>query len=468
MLEITQVRKNKICLLDYNYKQDIANRIMLSTLNDFELRVLEEILYSSIKTSFSRLSKDLQIPEKNLFNVLEKFEKTNLLKIEGEIINIDKKVRKYFEFEYQRFEKNFKPDLLFINNLLHKIPIHILPIWYSIPKSSNNIFASIIDKYLLTPQTFQRHLENVECENPTFLGIVEDIYNSKNFEVASFDLQKKYSLEDKEKYLEIILLLEFNLLCFQSYKKTKNGYLEVITPFHEYKEYLQHLNKTKTYSIKDTKKLIRKRKTDFGFIQDLSSALKMSKLPTSKSVVQKKLKKEISIKDPDIIVSNSYIDSIINKLLKIKFLTQEKDLLQTTTSAKKWLDLSLENKALHLYYNPLNTLDEDKSFKHLINEKSIREAEKSITRILDLNWVYFDDFAKGILAPITEEHLIKIKHIGKAYKYLINPYTREEILFIKKVIFERLFETAIVAVGSLNGRDCFSVTKLGKKLFDTT
>jgi len=467
MQEITQIRKNKICLLDYDYKQDIKNRVMLSSLSELEIEVLEEILYSSIKTSLSRLSKDLKIEEKKLLSILKKIEKTDLLIIDGQIITIDKKMRKYFEFEYQRFEENFKPDLLFISNLLHKIPIHILPIWYSIPKSSNNIFVSIIDKYLFTPQMFQRHLENIECENATFLGIVEDVYNSENFEVESSFLQKKYELE-KETYLEIILLLEFNLLCFLSYKKTDHGYVEILTPFHEYKEYLKYFNETITTSIKDTKRLIKKRNSDFGFVQDLSSALIMAKNSISKTKIEEMLKKEISIDDPDIIVTKPYIDSIINKLLKLKFLKQKKDFLQITPSAKKWLEFDLENKALHLYYHPLNTFDEEEPFKDLINEKSIREAEKSIIRVLDSSWVYFDDFAKGILSPITDEHIVKITNIGKAYKYSINPYTKEEIAFIKKVIFGRLFETAIVSVGSLNAKDCFALTDLGKKLFDVT
>lgn len=466
MLEITQIHKNKICLLDYNHKKDIENRLKLSTLSAFEMNILEEILYSSIKTSTSRLSKDLNIEEKKLLPVLEKFEEINLLKVDGQIILIDKKMRKYFEFEYQRFEENFKPDLLFINNLLQKIPIHILPIWYSIPKSSNNIFASIIDKYLLTPQIFQRHLEHIESENSIFLGIVEDVYNSPNFEISSKLLQKKYSLK-KEKYLEIILLLEFNLLCFQSYKKTKNGYEEIITPFHEYKEYLLYLNKTKPPTIKDTKKIIRKRKTDFGFIEDLTSVLKMAKTPISRHLIEQNIKKELSIKDPNIIVSQSYINSIIEKLLKIKLLIQKKDLMQTTVSAKKWLEFSLDNKALHLYYNPLNTIDDKNILNNLINEKSIREAEKSITRALDLGWIYFDDFIKGITSPITDHHLVKIQHIGKVYKYSIPSYIKDEILFIKKIIFEKLFETGIVALGSLNGKDTFFVTKFGKTLFGT-
>ncbi|NGX63399.1 MAG: hypothetical protein KR126chlam6_00810 [Candidatus Anoxychlamydiales bacterium] len=466
MLEITQIRKNKISLLDYNYKKDIENRTMLSSFCEFELHILEEILFSSIKTSISKLAKDLDISEDKLIPILKKLEKSELLKIDSEIIHIDKKMRKYFEFEYLRFDENFKPDLLFINNLLQQITIHILPIWYSIPKSSNNIFASIIDKYLLTPQIFQRHLENIVSENPIFLGIVEDIYNSENFEMTSKELQKKHSLE-KEKYLEVILLLEFNLLCFQSYKKTKNGYVEIITPFHEYKEYLTHLKRTQISNIKDTKKLIRKRAIDFGFVEDLTSALKMAIKPSSITKIEENLTKELQMKDPKIFVSKSYINSIIDKLISLEFFTKKQNLLQSSSSAKKWLDFNLENKALHLYYHPLNALKDADAVAHLTSEKSIREAEKTISRAVDNNWIYFEDFEKGIISALTDAQVIKIKHFGKAYKYSIPSYGLEELSFIKKIIFEKLFEAGIVAIGSLNGKDCFKVTKFGKTLFDS-
>ena len=246
MLEILIPRKNKICLLDYNYKKDIENRSLLSSLSKSELNVLEEILFSSIKTSISKLAKDLEIDEKKLLPTLDKISQSELIQIDGEIVTIDKKVRTYFEFEYKRFDEHFKPDLLFINNLLHKIPIHILPIWYSLPKTSNNIFESIIDKYFKTPHLFKRHLSNIEHEKEIFSNIIEEVYNSENFEVEASFLQSKYNLK-KEQYLEYVILLEFNFLCFQSYKETPNGFVEILTPFHEYKEYLLYL---KTQEIK--------------------------------------------------------------------------------------------------------------------------------------------------------------------------------------------------------------------------
>lgn len=465
MLEIIAPRKNKICLLDYNYKKDIENRCLLSSLSELELTTLEEILFSSIKTSISRLSKDLDIQEKTLLPILKKLTSSELIQIDGEIVTIDKKMRKYFEFEYKRFEENFKPDLLFINNLLQKIPIHILPIWYSLPKSSNNIFESIIDKYFKTPHLFERHISNIEHEKEIFLHIIEDVYNAKDFEIEAKVLQKKYDL-DKEKYLECILLLEFNFLCFQSYKKTKKGFVEVLSPFHEYKAYLLYLQKTKTASIENTKSIIRKRNTDFGFVKDLSSALKIAKNPISIEQLNDNLKKEISLKDTDIIITSTYINSVLEKLIDLKFLTKKEDLVKSASKTDEWLGLDYEKKALHLYYHPLNTLKNKNILPILIAEKAIKEAEKSILRVLNNDWVYFDDFKNGILSAIADEKVIKIISHGKAHKYFIPTYTSEEILFVKTIIFERLFETGIIAVGSLNGRDCFRVTKFGKSLFE--
>jgi len=467
MLEIATSRKNKICLLDYDYQNDIENRVLLATFSKFELEILEELLFSSIKTSKSRLSKDLNIEKNDLLPVLEKLEKIKLLKIDEDSIIIDKKMRKYFEFEYMRFDENFKPDLQFINNLLQKIPIHILPIWYTIPKSSNNIFNSIIDKFLISPQVFLRYLEDLEHENHIFLGIIQDLYNSDNFELKSDDLQKKYDL-DKAKYLEYILLLEFNFVCFQSYKETKEGYEEIITPFYEYKEYLQFLKKTKAPSIRDKNKLIKKRNSDFGFVEDISSILQMSNKGLSLNEIKQNIKEEINIKDPDILVTLTYIDSLIDKLDQLKFVEKKNNFLKITDSGSKWAKLNLEHRALHLYYHSLNSLKDNNLPNELKNEKSIREAEKTISRVTKTGWVYFDDFIKGSICALRDEQQIKIKPIGKVYRYAMPIYTEEERVFIKKIIFEKLFEAGIVSVGSLNAKDCFCVTKFGQTLFDVT
>ena len=42
----------------------------------------------------------------------------------------------------------------FIQLLLRKVPIDILPTWYPIPRTSNSIFDSLIEKYMKTPSNF--------------------------------------------------------------------------------------------------------------------------------------------------------------------------------------------------------------------------------------------------------------------------------------------------------------------------
>lgn len=78
MIELNSVRKIKINLSDYDYKQDIANRIFIFSLNDFERNVLEEILYSSIKTPIKDLANDLECDLQKMTTALIKLEKTKL------------------------------------------------------------------------------------------------------------------------------------------------------------------------------------------------------------------------------------------------------------------------------------------------------------------------------------------------------------------------------------------------------
>ena len=464
MLEQTIFRKNKINLKDYDFEKDLENRNFLSSLTPLEIKVLEELLFSSSTTSFTRFSKDVDLSIKDLKEILLKFTQCSLVQIDGEIIHIDKRVRKYFEFEFLRFDESFKPDIVFINQLLQKIPIHLLPVWYSITKTSNNIFMSIVEKYLSTPQIFKRHINEVENESSNLGHILNLLYSSKELEISTSSLQTNLNLSRNE-LLENLIYLEFNLLAFICYKKTKDVFIEVLVPLHEYKEFLTYLESAKIKSIEETKNLIKKRYEDYGFIQDLSRALLLfkKKLPIEK--IKETLKIEISLSDTTIHVSDSYINNILDKLYQIKFLEEN----NLTNSALEWLSFEDQNKALHLFYHPLNSLlYVDDSISHLINEKAVKEAEKSILRVLDSGWVYFDDFIKGAFCSLYESQQIKIVPFGKGYKYNIPSFKSEEIKFIKKIIFERLFETAIVSIGSINAKDCFSTTNLGKTLFDQT
>jgi hypothetical protein len=66
MIELTAIKKNKITLSDYNYRRDIENRLLLASFSSFEISVLEEILYSSIKAPIRKIAKNIDKTEEEL------------------------------------------------------------------------------------------------------------------------------------------------------------------------------------------------------------------------------------------------------------------------------------------------------------------------------------------------------------------------------------------------------------------
>ena len=259
MLELNLLRKNKINLSDYNSQQDIENRTLISDFSPTDLKVLEEILFSTLKISLKKLIRSLQISEQELLPILHKLAKGNLLTLQDDAITVDKEIRKGFEFQIQRFNADFKPDMEFLQGLLRKVPIHLLPIWYAIPRSSNNIFESIVEKYLLTPQIYQRYLNELnfhECLDPsiaqTAKGIMTDLFKSSDFTLSSTDVIAKYNLT-RSSFDEVMLLLEFYFVCTVHYVKEEDHWLEVITPFYEWHQYLRFVQATKAPHIESSK-----------------------------------------------------------------------------------------------------------------------------------------------------------------------------------------------------------------------
>ncbi len=213
MAELSSLRKNKITLEDYDYKQDIENRLLMSQFTSNDLEVLEEILYSSIKIPVRKLAKSVDLEESKVFVILQKLSKTGLFTFEGDSIIVDKEMRKYFEAQTLKFDPEFKPGMDFLQSLLRKVPIHVLPIWYSIPRTSNNIFDSLVEKYLLTPQIFQRYLMELNFSDHVLSGIVQDVYQAPDFKVYAKEIMEKYAIS-REQFEEFLLQLEFHFVCY--------------------------------------------------------------------------------------------------------------------------------------------------------------------------------------------------------------------------------------------------------------
>lgn len=472
MLETAAPKKHKISLSDYDYRHDIENRLLMAKFSSKDLAVLEEILYSSLNISLKKLASSLSIDESKIQTILKKLSRTGLLSVQGDLISVDKEMRKYFETQIHKFEEDFYPGIEYLQGLLRKVPIQILPTWYSIPRTSNNIFDSLVEKYLVTPQVYQRYLSEMTFSDETLSDIVRMVHSAPEYKVRAQEIIEKHDLSH-EQFEEHLLLLEFHFACFLRYEKNEEDeWEEVVTPFHEWREYLLFLKETEPASIPDAEEIVRTRTEDFSFVQDISFLLNHAKkqpiamsgdLP-AKSIMPALAAKCKGLKEKDPLFL-PYMRQLFRKLQQLEFGEIIDGHFHTRDDSKEWLSMNLEHRALHLYRHPLNRLITTSLPSALTHDKPVREAEKSIQRVLHAGWIYFDDFFKGVHVAITPDSHVTLKRSGKSWKYTLPHYTEEEQILIKATIFEWLFESAIVATGTHNERDCFCVTAFGQSLF---
>lgn len=475
MLELSSIRKNKVNLPDYNFQQDIESRILLSDFTQFDLEVIEEILFNPLKISIKKLSRTLDCPEKNLEPILQKLSKAGLVQLQDDMLLVDKERRKYFEFQISRFEEKFTPNMEFLQGLLKQVPIHILPSWYAIPRSSNNIFESIIEKYLLTPQIYQRYLMELNFSDPAMNGIIQDVFSSPDFRISTSDLIAKYNFARSD-FEQIMLHLEFHFVCYVTYSREDNHWIEWVTPIHEWREYLLFLQKTEAPVIQAKESICRRRESDFAFLEDMSALLSLAnKKPFpidrrqnngSLSVANTRhlaphCHLEIDTLDK-LKFAAHYLGRVIDKLLLIKLAEPSNGRLAPLDSADEWLEMDLENRAIHLYRHSLNRLTNNALNPSLCIERNLREAEKSIKRILHGGWILFDDLIRGAVVSFSEESTVILKKNGKHWKYTLPQYSDDEKQLIKAAVFDFLFECGIVAIGTIDGQDCLAVTPFGQ------
>lgn len=462
MLEMTTFRKNKIVLSDYDYQKDIENRLLMSEFTSLDLEVLEEILYSSLTLSLKNLAKTLDLDKEQLRPILEKLQGSGLLTVSDDSILIDKEMRKYYEFQILKFDEDFKPGMDFFQGLLRKVPIQVLPSWYSIPRTSNNIFDSLVEKYFLTPQIFHRYLMELNFGDPVYNEIIKDVYQSENFELPSKVLIEKYHLT-RRAFDEMLLHLEFSYVCCLAYKKVNGTLQEMVSPFHEWREYHLFLRDTKPPSIKKEEDIQRRKKTDFAFIEEMSTLLEHAR---KEPLALKKTKPgQYTLSKPVAHLTEENAQQALSKLIQLKLADVVSNRVYALESANDWLDMKLENRALYVYRHPLNHFQKEGLSVELVSERALREAEKSIVRALDCGWVYFDDLIKGITVSLNEHQIVMLKRAGKSWKYTLPTYSEEEKMFLKTVIFDYLFEVGMTAIGKHQGNDCFCVTPLGHKFF---
>lgn len=439
-------RKTKIFLTDYPYKKDIENRLFLSDLSLFEVQVLQEILNNSIKIPISDLCSALDCDSEQLTPILDKFSRTGLLMRQTDSIFVDKELRKYYEFHIEKFDDDFEPNIEFMLGLLNKVPISLLPTWYNISKTSDNIFASLIEKYFSTPKIYEKHLADLLFTDPALNAIVRDLFSSKELKISTDDLRKKYSLS-KEKLEELIMQLEFHLVLCLSYNKQNGKWKGVITPLHEWRELLLFQEKTKPQAIATTKKEAIEKShpvEDFGFLLDLQEFLK--------KVKEGKLKPTDASKDKD----------IVKACQQLGFIECTQGKIKPKNSPDSYLSMSLPDQSMYLYRQLLSDIIKNSEYSFETIEKSFREVERSLKRILTGGWIFFEDYMQGLISPIGRAEPVTLKKSGKKWRYMLPTYTDEEKTFVEMMIFGPLFQSGVTTTGTFKGKKCFCITAYGK------
>lgn len=479
MLDVCVSRKNKVNLADYDYKLDIRNRMVMSTLNAQDVEALEEILYGSIRIPLLKLRKNLDLSEAELLNLLSRLKKTNLFEIDQDSIIVDKEMRKYYEYQIMKYDEDFKPNMNYIQGLLKKVPIHVLPVWYSVPRSSNNIFASMIERYFKTPQIYERYLLDLNLVEPIMAGIVSELFNTKDLKLSVTEVQRKYSLT-REAFEEYILHLEFNFVCCVNYERVGDQYVEIITPFQEWADFLRFRTESAPKSISQCSAVIKKgADKDFHFIQDMVYLLEeiihhplalKSTAADSDFLFDEELVKQLIVglghsvtKETQLMTWQLHFSRIASRLVRIGLAMRHEEMLCPHHNAPHWLNMEMEDKALYLYRHPNNRTLQMGFSQKLDTEKNVKEVERSLERITMDGWYDMDEFLKGVTCAIGDNEPVTLAKEGLDWVYKRPSYQEDELQFMRYVIMQRLYEVGMVDVGVCHGKDCFRLLPFGRE-----
>ncbi len=438
------LKRNKVQLKDYDSEKDIAFRLSLSNLSFLQVEILEEILFNPSTIPLVNLSRNLEIPLPQLRECMDCLEPLGC-GIEDDLLCVGKETKRYLEIEMERFKETFAPDLSFFQSLLKKVPIHVLPNWYSIPRTSDHIAFSIIEKHLNYPNLYERHL--LEIKNYPLIERVLSLLFSKTckkIDIAELEIFLKISQEELE---ALLIQLEFYFAAFVCYEKENSHFKRVLRPLKEWENYLTFLQQKKQSSLAIMFPLPLP-----SFLQDLKKTLCFFKenSPSKEAFFKKN---PLSLKNP-FYLKNAYLSKIVKKAEE-GFLVQETKGLTLTQLGRAWLSCSEKDQALFLYRK---TVSENSFF----SEKCMKELEKILQGFPRQSWICLETVWETGLICLGEETKIRLKRIGKNWNYQFPQYTEEEKEYLKKLFIECFFEAGLILLGSCQERLFFRLTSLGE------
>lgn len=446
----------------YDYQKDINHALCIKKLSHKETEILEHLIYSSVSASLQKIANQTDTKIDTLLTILNKFQSIGLLKINGDTVSIDKEMRKSFEWQLEKYEDDYEPDFNTLQKNLKQVPIHVLPLWYSISRYANNIFESLIEKYLLTPQSFFRFLAELKIHHPQLVETAEKLFQSDFFEISLDNLACEYKFNEND-LMKFVLLLEFNFIASLKYKKVNDGWQGFITPYKEWKEYLSFKRASCLTSIPHEFAIKTTVDQNIIFVNSMSHL--MIEIDNHKpSFANKEL--ELPLKK----VMNDSLNEKFSQMtaiaLSLNLILIKEERLQLTPSGKEWLLSTTESKNIYLYkycfYKPFFISHIHES---LYSEKVAKDVEKSLHLLVKQDWVLFDDFVRASTISFDEDPCLMLQKTGKGWRYKIPSYKEEEISSLKKIFMHWLVKFGWIEIGYFDEKNYLRLTSLGKTYF---
>lgn len=431
-------RKHLVVLSQYNYERDLNIRLLLTHFDEIHRAIVEEILNGSLQASIKHLSQIFSVPHEELISFLNTLQAHDLFKINGDKLLINKEMRKYFSFELEKFDPDFESDLSHLQALLNKVPIHILPQWYAISRTSDNIFESIVERYFATPKAYQKHIDELRTDSPLIYKAYKALLEADDFCLPVETLMKRFNFT-REQFEHFILEFEYNLcgcLCFKPKGKKWNAF---VTLMHEWKTFLNIL-KTHRPQPLNTKDIDVAHAEDFYFVDELSKLVEYTQenFPIKKMQMQLPLFEELHDVASDL------------------------GLLQSPDSMRTWLRKTKQEQASKVYQLLLNyTRGYPEKITHC-TEREFREICNALKYGAYQGWISFDDFMKVFQGIIRSHAPIELQKKGKKWRYVLPQYSELEKAFVESILFDHLWKAGIISAGKNGDAVCFLVTPYGR------
>ena len=462
-------KRSKINLSDYNYERDIKNRLLMATFSVFEVDLIDNILNSSLIVKIEDLALEMEATSDYLMPFLEKLLVTELFKITGSKLEVSKEMRKYYEFQIKKFDDDFESNMEFIREVLRKVPIGVLPAWYSIPKTADNILVALIDKYFASPMGYKKYIRELRFEDDLLNKITLDIFEQGGRRLSSDSIREKYQIS-REQFELYMLHLEFNFVGYLLYEKDGDNWHEVIKPFYEWKVYLDN-EALVVNELADSDIELLYQEED-NFLEDMRAVVKYLQEHTIGAVMVEgcyRTSPEECSRLTSLLkrsICQEYLDMLINKLSLLKLIKEDDKYISIEEdNLKEFNNIDDEELAIYLLrYRRGAFFNFDIDSQLAIDDNNQRNIIKSLSKLLKCEWMYLKTFLRSIEFGIGKARDIHLAREGRHWKYIFPKHSESEENYIKAVVLERAFQSGLLQIGELNGEKCIRLTDLGKSV----